>query len=41
MCTSGATWATPVVLDPLYVLDVLPHGAPFSGDAPNPGCSSE
>ncbi|NUP23088.1 MAG: cupin domain-containing protein, partial [Streptomyces sp.] len=26
--------ATPVVLDVLYV---LPHGAPFSEDAPNPG----
>ncbi|MFF8865057.1 cupin domain-containing protein [Streptomyces sp. NPDC015139] len=26
----------PVVLDVLYV---LPHGAPFSEDAPNPGCS--
>lgn len=26
---------TPVVLDVLYV---LPHGAPFSEDAPNPGC---
>jgi quercetin dioxygenase-like cupin family protein len=25
----------PVVLDVLYV---LPHGAPFSEDAPNPGC---
>lgn len=29
---------TPVVLDVLYV---LPHGAPFSEDAPNPGCSFE
>ncbi|NUQ96795.1 MAG: cupin domain-containing protein [Streptomyces sp.] len=27
---------TNVVLDVLYV---LPHGAPFSEDAPNPGCS--
>ncbi|MFF5662010.1 cupin domain-containing protein [Streptomyces griseofuscus] len=27
---------TPVVLDVLYV---LPHGAPFSEDAPNPGCA--
>jgi quercetin dioxygenase-like cupin family protein len=26
---------TPVVLDALYV---LPHGAPLSEDAPNPGC---
>ncbi|MFJ3308926.1 cupin domain-containing protein [Streptomyces sp. NPDC086549] len=26
----------PLVLDVLYV---LPHGAPFSEDAPNPGCS--
>ncbi|XLD98237.1 cupin domain-containing protein [Streptomyces sp. 184] len=26
---------TPVVLDVLYV---LPHGAPLSQDAPNPGC---
>ncbi|WP_326798986.1 cupin domain-containing protein [Streptomyces sp. NBC_01808] len=26
---------TPVVLDVLYV---LPHGAPLSEDAPNPGC---
>ncbi|WP_055523070.1 hypothetical protein [Streptomyces graminilatus] len=26
---------TPVVLDILYV---LPHGSPFSEDAPNPGC---
>ncbi|AOR36356.1 cupin [Streptomyces fodineus] len=26
---------TPLVLDVLYV---LPHGAPFSEDAPNPGC---
>ena len=26
---------TPVVLEVLYV---LPHGAPFSEDAPNPGC---
>ncbi|MGW2620665.1 cupin domain-containing protein [Streptomyces sp. NPDC001500] len=29
---------TPVVLDVLYV---LPHGAPFSEDAPNPGCPFE
>jgi quercetin dioxygenase-like cupin family protein len=28
--------ATPLVLEVLYV---LPHGAPFSEDAPNPGCS--
>ncbi|MFJ9736223.1 cupin domain-containing protein [Streptomyces sp. NPDC101169] len=28
----------PVVLEVLYV---LPHGAPFSEDAPNPGCSFE
>lgn len=28
--------STPLVLDVLYV---LPHGAPFSEDAPNPGCS--
>ncbi|MEW2505246.1 cupin domain-containing protein [Amycolatopsis sp. CA-161197] len=27
---------TPMVLDVLYV---LPHGAPLSDDAPNPGCS--
>jgi quercetin dioxygenase-like cupin family protein len=27
---------TPLVLEVLYV---LPHGAPFSEDAPNPGCS--
>jgi quercetin dioxygenase-like cupin family protein len=27
---------TPVVLDVLYV---LPHGKPFSEDAPNPGCA--
>ena len=27
--------STPVVLDVLYV---LPHGAPLSEDAPNPGC---
>ncbi|ADI03460.1 hypothetical protein SBI_00339 [Streptomyces bingchenggensis BCW-1] len=27
--------ATDVVLEVLYV---LPHGAPFSQDAPNPGC---
>ncbi|WP_405885849.1 cupin domain-containing protein [Streptomyces sp. NBC_01136] len=27
--------STPVVLDVLYV---LPHGSPFSEDAPNPGC---
>ncbi|MFE9097295.1 cupin domain-containing protein [Streptomyces sp. NPDC007264] len=27
--------STPLVLDVLYV---LPHGAPFSEDAPNPGC---
>ncbi|MCZ4602626.1 cupin domain-containing protein [Streptomyces sp. Lzd4kr] len=26
---------TPIVLDVLYV---LPHGAPLSDDAPNPGC---
>ncbi|MET8247593.1 cupin domain-containing protein [Streptomyces sp. NPDC005202] len=26
---------TPLVLDVLYV---LPHGAPYSEDAPNPGC---
>jgi len=26
---------TPLVLDVLYV---LPHGAPFSEDAANPGC---
>ncbi|MFE3638198.1 cupin domain-containing protein [Streptomyces cellostaticus] len=30
--------STPVVLEVLYV---LPHGAPFSQDAPNPGCSFE
>jgi quercetin dioxygenase-like cupin family protein len=29
---------TPLVLTVLYV---LPHGAPFSGDAPNPGCPFE
>lgn len=29
---------TPVVLDVLYV---LPHGSPFSEDAPNPGCPFE
>lgn len=29
---------TPVVLDVLYV---LPHGAPLSEDAPNPGCDFE
>ncbi|MGW1723614.1 cupin domain-containing protein [Streptomyces sp. NPDC002306] len=29
---------TPVVLDVLYV---LPHGAPFAEDAPNPGCPFE
>ncbi|WP_328492083.1 cupin domain-containing protein [Streptomyces sp. NBC_00414] len=29
---------TPVVLTVLYV---LPHGAPFSEDAPNPGCAFE
>ncbi|WP_119581421.1 cupin domain-containing protein [Streptomyces europaeiscabiei] len=29
---------TPLVLLVLYV---LPHGAPFSEDAPNPGCSFE
>ena len=29
---------TPVVLDVLYV---LPHGAPDSQDAPNPGCDFE
>lgn len=29
---------TPVVLHVLYV---LPHGAPLSEDAPNPGCSFE
>ncbi len=29
---------TPVVLEVLYV---LPHGAPFSEDAPNPGCPFE
>ncbi|MHB9864000.1 cupin domain-containing protein [Streptomyces sp. YIM S03343] len=29
---------TDVVLDVLYV---LPHGAPFSEDAPNPGCDFE
>jgi quercetin dioxygenase-like cupin family protein len=29
---------TPVVLDVLYV---LPHGAPYSEDAPNPGCDFE
>jgi quercetin dioxygenase-like cupin family protein len=29
---------TPIVLDVLYV---LPHGAPFSQDAPNPGCPFE
>lgn len=29
---------TPLVLEVLYV---LPHGAPFSEDAPNPGCSFE
>jgi quercetin dioxygenase-like cupin family protein len=29
---------TAVVLDVLYV---LPHGAPFSRDAPNPGCPFE
>jgi oxalate decarboxylase/phosphoglucose isomerase-like protein (cupin superfamily) len=28
----------PLVLTVLYV---LPHGAPFSQDAPNPGCSFE
>ena len=28
----------PVVLEVLYV---LPHGAPFSEDTPNPGCSFE
>jgi quercetin dioxygenase-like cupin family protein len=27
--------STPLVLDVLYV---LPHGSPFSEDAPNPGC---
>jgi hypothetical protein len=27
--------SVPVVLDVLYV---LPHGSPFSEDAPNPGC---
>ena len=27
---------TPVVLEVLYV---LPHGSPFSEDAPNPGCA--
>ncbi|MFF3381275.1 cupin domain-containing protein [Streptomyces sp. NPDC002680] len=30
--------STPVVLDVLYV---LPHGSPFSEDAPNPGCDFE
>ncbi|MHA5050620.1 cupin domain-containing protein [Streptomyces sp. SD15] len=30
--------ATDVVLEVLYV---LPHGAPFSRDAPNPGCDFE
>ncbi len=30
--------STPVVLDVLYV---LPHGSPFSRDAPNPGCDFE
>ncbi|MFF4659205.1 cupin domain-containing protein [Streptomyces sp. NPDC001381] len=29
---------TPVVLEVLYV---LPHGSPFSEDAPNPGCPFE
>ena len=29
---------TPLVLVVLYV---LPHGSPFSEDAPNPGCSFE
>lgn len=29
---------TPLVL---AVLHVLPHGSPFSEDAPNPGCSFE
>ncbi|PWI13349.1 cupin [Streptomyces sp. Act143] len=29
---------TPLVLDVLYV---LPHGSPFSEDAPNPGCAFE
>ncbi|GKQ40481.1 cupin domain-containing protein [Streptomyces sp. A012304] len=29
---------TPLVLEVLYV---LPHGAPFSEDAPNPGCPFE
>ncbi|WP_416966588.1 cupin domain-containing protein [Streptomyces sp. 4F14] len=29
---------TPLVLKALYV---LPHGAPFSEDAPNPGCDFE
>ncbi|WP_405726212.1 cupin domain-containing protein [Streptomyces sp. NBC_00028] len=29
---------TPLVLDVLYV---LPHGSPFSEDAPNPGCPFE
>ncbi|GGZ40962.1 cupin domain-containing protein [Streptomyces bluensis] len=29
---------TPLVLNVLYV---LPHGAPFSQDAPNPGCPFE
>ncbi|GGS11124.1 hypothetical protein GCM10010269_57740 [Streptomyces humidus] len=29
---------TPVVLD---LLDVLPQGAPFSEDAPDPGCPFE
>jgi hypothetical protein len=28
----------PVVLDVLYVLHVLPHGAPLSEDAADPGC---
>ncbi|SES43576.1 hypothetical protein SAMN04487983_105418 [Streptomyces sp. yr375] len=30
--------AVPLVLEVLYV---LPHGAPFSEDAPNPGCPFE
>ncbi|MDH6220450.1 cupin domain-containing protein [Streptomyces pseudovenezuelae] len=30
--------SAPLVLDVLYV---LPHGAPFSEDVPNPGCSFE
>ncbi|MGW0949415.1 cupin domain-containing protein [Streptomyces sp. NPDC002623] len=30
--------ATDIVLEVLYV---LPHGAPFSRDAPNPGCDFE